>query len=154
MGVKKFELDTLVEAKVAATRDLPEACDARLDTVKQGGLARAKFDFLGQDWPRTDEAEVAAQYIEKLGELVERCVSEKLAKACNTRIVGDLAVLTVFAGEIGATHGLELFGGIFFAILGVHTAEFDELDRLGEPAEAGADIKYWAGIENFLQHNE
>lgn len=102
--------------------------------MQQRGARAIEIDFLRQDRAGADKAEVAANDIENLRQLIERCFAEEFAKAGNARIVGYFVMFAVFGGQIGAVHIFKLQASIFFTVLGAHGAEFVQGNGLGELA--------------------
>ena len=117
----------MVEVRVAAAADLPQAGDAGLHRQPAAVPQVVARDLVGERRPRADEAHLAAEHVPQLGQLVERGPPQEAADPRDARVVVELehrAAELVAIGELGPPR------------LGVgdHRAELDDRERA--PVEA------------------
>ena len=108
-----FEVDNFI-----AAADLPEAGEAGFDAQAAAmGKVAEPFDFIHREGTLTDEAHIAVQDIQELGEFIEAVFAEEPANGGDAGVVCNLEDRTAHF-----VHGFELM----FILLGVgyHGAEF------------------------------
>src|SRR5687768_2789354 len=93
--VLEVKAHPLVESQAAAAGHLPQAGDARLDVETAALPGLVLLGLLGQRRTRTDQAHVALEHVEELGQLVHRRRPHPLADPGDTRVTGDLEDRTV-----------------------------------------------------------
>lgn len=128
------EADDLFEVDdVAAAADLPEAGDPRecVEPLEVVGLVGV--EVVGKERSGSDEAHVALEDVEELGELVEGRLPEDASDAGDARVVLDLEEARVS----GFVEVLEL--PLHLVGVGDHRAEFVHAEWLA--ADARADLR-------------
>jgi hypothetical protein len=101
LHIPKIELHAALIAGVATAAHLPEAGHARSRLVVVGDVPAVADDFRLDDWPRADQAHLAAQYIKKLRQLIEAGLAQQAADSGDARVVAQLLGLRPFSKRVG-----------------------------------------------------
>src|SRR4051794_30516938 len=122
--VREVEPDALRIAHLGAAADLPVAGEARPHLEEVPGTVAVAGELLGGDRARAHEAQLAAENVDQLGQLVERGAPQELAEAGHAWIAREL----VGAVELGP-------GGWIF-----HQPGEGRLGALAAVAASAADL--------------
>src|SRR6478735_6669984 len=87
VDVEEVEADRLVEAQLAAARDLPQPGHARPDAEAPRHGAVVERHLAGDLRSGADQAHVAAEHVEELGQLVDRVAAHPRAGTGDARVV-------------------------------------------------------------------
>ena len=90
LDVVALDGEALLEAQLAAAEDLHRAGEARLDGQPEQVLRAVEPDELGLLGPGADEAHVAAEDVQELGELVEARPAQQASEPGHPRIRVEL----------------------------------------------------------------
>lgn len=134
-NVAQVESDALAEGEVVAPLDLGEPGEAGADAhAPLSGVEGESVHMLGDPRARADEAHVADEDVEELGQLVEGGCAQQAAEPC-----GAILVREQFAVD---------------PALVVHGAEFNDVERLAVHADAFLDEDGVAALQQNEQQGD
>jgi hypothetical protein len=95
IDIPYIEIEALGPTQRVSSRHLCEASDAWTNAVAAPVIIRIQRQISHEQRPRADDTHVAAQHIEQLGQLVDRCRSQPSAERRETAVVGQQIPLGV-----------------------------------------------------------